>query len=217
MLRLIQLEEIEALLREAGGLVGLQEDRDPDFAAQTLAWLKRFESALEANGLVEAALIAGLRSAIASAASGTIPPGVVTRGQPTRSKVVALLAGQALQRCVEIGATIVASNRQRYAEAELVAQRLVAALRSLDVVVPEDLMATHGEWLHAVRRVVAGRAELEPAMVHLEGLVGPADALVLLDRALGASARVTPAVLEVGPSPAEAGVRLEDIGETSHG
>jgi hypothetical protein len=190
VLRLMQLEEIEGLLRDLGPLVALQEARQPHFAARTVDWLRSFESVLEANRLAEAAVIAGLRSAIASASNGNVPPGLVTRGSPTRAKVSTLLAGQALQRAGELGVQIVAINRQRYSEAELVGQRLAAALRSMEIVIPDGLAISHGEWLGAIRSLVATRQELEPAMVHLEGLVGPNDALVILDRALAAGAVV---------------------------
>lgn len=188
MLRLTQLEEIEGLLLGAGRLVHMQEQRDVDFVAATVGWLQQLEAALESNRLVEAALIAGLRSGVASAAAGNFPPGITTRGQPTRTKVAGLVAGQALQRATEIGAGVVAVNRPRFAEAELVAQRMSAALRSLNLLLPERLTANRTEWLRAVRAIVAGRADLEPAMVHLEGLVGSTDSLIVLDRALGVDA-----------------------------
>jgi hypothetical protein len=192
MLRLTQLEEIEGLLLDMGRLVGMQEERQPDFPERTVGWLRQLEAAFEADRLVESALIAGLRSAIDSANTGIVPPELTVRGQPTRTKLARLMSGQALQRAAEIGASVVASNRPRFAEAELVAQRLAAGLRSLDLLVPEDLVATHTEWLRAIRVVIASRPDLEPAMVHLEGLVGPSDSLIVLDRAITAGAVVSP-------------------------
>lgn len=192
MLRLLQFEEIEGLFAQSGRLVTLQELRSTDFVPETVSWLKDLERAFEANSLVESALIAGLRSGVDAAAAGAYPPGLTGRGFPSRAKVAALLAGQAIGRAAEIGSGLIAANRPRFLEAEVVAQRLAAGLRSLDLVPLRDLATSHGDWLRATRAVLATRADLEPATVHLEGLVGPYDALMILDRALAAGAGVSP-------------------------
>lgn len=186
MLRLIQVEEIERLLLELPELVRLQERRSADFPARASAWLTSVEEVMSANRLYQAGLVAGVRSNLALADQGQIPTGLVYRGRPTRTRVMASAASEALQRSAEIVAAVMADNRPRIAEAERLAQQIIAVLRSHGLP-PKPKELPNEIYLRSLRSSLSQNSDLENVLIHLEGLVGPQDALVLLDRALAAS------------------------------
>ena len=80
MLRIVQLEEIQALLLRVPALVDRQEQRDPDFADVVKAWLGDLEDALENNRLPAAGRVAAARGTLISAERGAVPPDVVLHG-----------------------------------------------------------------------------------------------------------------------------------------
>jgi hypothetical protein len=184
MLRIASVEEIEALLLQLPDLVRLQEHRSASFPERTSAWLVGLEDALVANRLPQAGAVAALRSGLVAADQGLQPTGLEFRGRPTRSRVIVALASQAIQRAVAVAAPVVDENRPRLAEGERVAQQIVAAARARAGIPTRPKDATTTDYLRVVRRSLTASEDLENAMVHLEGLVGSSDALILLDRAL---------------------------------
>jgi hypothetical protein len=94
------------------------------------------------------------------------------------------MASRALQGAAEIASTIMAENGARFGDAERVANQIVATARSREVLPAGEPGQSNSRYLRRVRDAVASAPDLESAMVHLEGLVGPQDALVCLDRAL---------------------------------
>jgi len=186
MLRLLQVEEIERLLLELPALVRLQERRSTDFPPRAAAWLASLEEVLSANRLYQAGLVAGIRSNLTLADQGQIPGGLEYRGRPTRTRVMASAASVALQRSADVVVGVIGDNRPRIGEGERVAQQVIAALRSHGLPVRPDGMANE-TYLRTLRTTLSQNADLENVLVHLEGLVGPQDALVLLDRAIAAS------------------------------
>ena len=96
-----------------------------------------------------------------------------------------MVASHVLQRACEVASSVIAENRPRLSEAERVAQQIVAAARSRSLVMPRNPGMDNTQHLRSVRGEFAANRDLENATVHLEGLVGPQDMLVLLDRALG--------------------------------
>lgn len=186
MLRLLQVEEMERLLLELPALVRLQERRSTEFPPRAAAWLASLEEALSANRLYQAGLVAGIRSNLTLADQGQIPGGLEYRGRPTRTRVMASAASEAVQRSAEVVVSVIGENRPRIGEAERVAQQIIAAIRSHGLPPRPEGMANE-TYLRMLRLTLSKNAELENVLVHLEGLVGPQDALVLLDRAIAAS------------------------------
>ncbi len=196
MLRIASVEEIEALLLELPDLVRLQQDRSARFPERTSAWLVGLEDAFVANRLPQAGAIAALRSGLVAADQGLQPAGLEFRGRPTRSRMVVALASQAIQRAVAVAAPVVDENRPRLAEAERVAQQIVAAARARASIPAQARGTANADYLRVVRRSLTASEDLENAMVHLEGLVGAYDALILLDRALA----MVPDIVARGPA-----------------
>jgi len=184
MLRIASAEEIGSLLLELPALFRLEEQRSADFPERAREWLGSLEQALSANRLYQAGLIAALRSGITGAEQGQLPPDLRFRGPPTRRRAVTAMASRALQGAAEIASTIMAENGARFGDAERVANQIVATARSRDVLPAREPAESNSRYLRGVRDAVASAPDLESAMTHLEGLVGPQDALVCLDRAL---------------------------------
>nr|WP_298687529.1 hypothetical protein [uncultured Dongia sp.] len=184
MLRLMHAEGIADLLLELPGLIGQQERRSTDFVRNAVAWLTALEDLFTASRLHQAGSIAILRSGLLSAEHGHVPEGLQFRGRPTRTRVLTALAAQALKQAADTASELLSENRARLAEAERVAQQIVAAGLSRGVIMGRGEEASNTEFLRALRRGLSTSADLEPAAVHLEGLVGPYDALILFDRAL---------------------------------
>lgn len=184
MLRLMHVEEIEGLLLGLPELVRRQERRAPEFTRLAGAWLDSLEGVFVANRLYQAGLIAALRSGIVAAEHGQAPAGLEFRSRPSRSRVLNAVASQALQRAAEVASAVIAEHRPRLAEAERVAQRIVAAALSRGLIGAPEAGVNTTEYLRMLRRSFAASGDVESAVVHLEGLVGPHDALALVDRAL---------------------------------
>jgi hypothetical protein len=183
MLRITQVEEIERMLFYLPALVKQQEERASDFADNVAMWLRQLENVFVENRQYQTASIAMLRSELVAASHGELPAGIAFKGMPSRSRVKAAVAAQALRRASEIASGIVNENRKRFTDAEAVAQQLIVIAIPRGLVIPPDPDMTNTEYLLQLRNRLM-HADLENAVLHLEGLVGPNDALVLLDRAL---------------------------------
>jgi hypothetical protein len=185
MLRVANVEEIEGLMLQLPALVQQQERHSTEFARMAAAWLEAFERVLVANRLHEAATVASLRSTLIAAKQGQVPASLTFRGgRPTRWRVSNAIASEALRRAAEVANTLVEEYKPRLREAERIAQQIVALGVSRGLIHPKTAGATNTEYLGAVRRTLMMAAELTTALAHLEGLVGPHDALIFLDRAL---------------------------------
>lgn len=184
MLRIMQAEGIAELLLSLPDLVRQQELRHADFALNTTAWLKSLETLLAGSRIFQAGSIAMLRSSLVAAEQGQVPSGIEFRGRPTRSRVLNAVAWQALQRAAEVASSLMAENQPRFSEATRIAQQIISAALSRGLVPPTEKGMSNTQYLRMLRGILITHTDLESAAVHLEGLVGSQDALVLLDRAL---------------------------------
>ena len=139
-----------------------------------------------------------LRSSLLSAEQGQLPSGVTFRGRPTSSRVINAVAVQSLRHAADLASGLIAEHRPRLAEGERVAQQIIAAARSRGLIIDRACSESNTQYLKALRASLAAAGDLEAAAVHLEGLVGPSDALILLDRALTPQRDITP---PGGPAP----------------
>lgn len=124
-----------------------------------------------------------LRSSLVSAKHGLVPTGIEFKGLASRAKVKSVAAAQAVQKAAEIATTIVSENRKRFSEGEAIAQQLIAVALARGLVEHRPPEMSNTEYLSNLRERLM-TADLQNAVLHLEGLVGPNDILILLDRAL---------------------------------
>lgn len=186
MVRITQVEEIAGLLLLLPALVQEGERHSPTFVTSVGSWLNSLEKAFTHSRLYQAGNIAMLRSALIAATRGQVPSEIAFRGRPSRSQVVKIVATHTLQRAAEVASNLMTENQPRLTEAERIAQQIVAAASSRGLIVAPDSGANHTQYLRTVRHSFISSSDLEIAAVHLEGLVGPTDALIVLDRALAA-------------------------------
>lgn len=191
MLRIVHIEEIEELLLLLPALVEQQELRSANFVSNVGVWLHSLEKAFAANRLYQAGNIATLRSGLVAAEQGHVPTGLEFRGRPSRWRVLSAVASQAMQRAAEVASTLIAENRPRLAEAERVAQQIVAVALSRGLIATRKEEVSNTQYLRLLRDRIVSSGDIESAVVHLEGLVGRHDALILLDRALSSNLDVT--------------------------
>jgi hypothetical protein len=184
MLRIAHVEEIADLLLSLPNLVQQQEQRSGDFVANVTEWLRSLERAFTASRLYQAGSIAVLRSSLLAAEQGQMPAEVTLRGRPSRSRVSVVAASQALQRAAEVASALIVENQPRLAEAERFAHQIVTVALSHDLIAVRENGVSNTQYLQALWRGLVANGELTNAVAHLEGLVGPHDALVVLDRAL---------------------------------
>lgn len=184
MMRIVNIEEIEELLLVLPTLVQQQKLHSVDFALNVAAWLNSLEKVFVANHLYQAGSITTLRSGLVATEQGQVPAGLEFRGRPTRSRVLNAVAAQALQRATEVASNLIAENRLRFVEAERVVQQIVAVAVSRGLITTREDGVNTTQYLQMLRRSLITSNDLEGAFVHLEGLVGPHDALILFDRAI---------------------------------
>jgi hypothetical protein len=173
-------------------LIRQQERRSVDFPRNAREWLKSLETMFAANRLHEAGIIAVLRSGLLAVEQGQVPAGLEFRGRPSRSRIANAAAAQALQRAADVVSNVIAQNQARVAEGERVARQIVAVSISRELIPAREGKENNTEYLRGLRRNLAAHVDLESAAVHLDSLVGPHDALVLIDRALLATSPEVP-------------------------
>lgn len=186
MLHLVHLEEIEALLLDSAALVEHQDQRSPEFPPRVRDWLARLEAVLMANRLYQAGSVAAIRSSLIAAEHGHLPGELKFRGRPTRSRVLSVVASQCMQQAVSLANAVVAEHRARISEAERITRQIVTMAVSRGLLPGNAAEQGTTQYLRSVRQILATSSDLETAALHVEGLVGPHDLLVLLDRALAA-------------------------------
>jgi hypothetical protein len=184
MLPIVHLEQTESLLLQVPSLVRTQERRNAGFATGVREWLVALEKVFVMNRLHQSGSIAAIRSALIAAEHRQVPADLKFRGRPTRWRILNAVASQCLGEAVALAAALVREHRTRVSEAERISQQVIAAAAARDLIgsAPADRDSTH--YLRRLRRGLTASGDLEVALVHVEGLVGPQDLLVVLERAL---------------------------------
>ncbi len=188
MLRIVNVEELEAILLRSSDLVKLQEQHSPIFVPRVQRWLGQLSAVLAANRLALASGVAGLSSEIEAAAAGLIPAGLVFRRPPTSQRLVAAVASYSMQRAIELVSGRLREEQQRIAEATHLSRQVLAVVRHQGLLPCPEQGGASWQYLRAVRSVLLSVPDLRLAVTRLEGLIGPQDTLVVLDRVLTADA-----------------------------
>lgn len=188
VVRLIQVEEIEALLLRLPSVLELQEPQPAAFIARAARWMDVLEPALVAVHAHQAGRIAVLRSGLIIARYTAVRDASEPQAQLTRVRRLAVEASMALAEAAGLAAAIVDDSRPRFDEADRRLTDLLARARSAQVLPTGEPLITIHDRLAEVRQAIAHRGDLERAYVDVEGLVGSDDALLMLGRALASRA-----------------------------
>jgi hypothetical protein len=184
VLRIVNLEEFHRLLLRVPRIVDGLERRTADAPDAVRDWLVDVEGALEGNRMPLAGVIAGLRARLDSATKGAVPDGIVVQGSVSRRKVRYATAADVLQRAADILFAEIAHDDARVEEASRLARQLAVAAQTKGIVGRPPEPSAHAEELGVIWGRVLAEPDIGGGAVHLLSLVGPNDAVVVLDRAL---------------------------------
>lgn len=182
MLRIINLEEIQGMLLSISGLVDLHEQGRPDFVESLKQWLSKLEKVLDANRMPAAGNIAALRATLISAERGTIPAEIELHSRATGRRIREATAAFVLRQTSEIISSSIQKDSERVAEAERLARQLVTLAKAKGLIQGSLSGGSSMDKLRAVWHTMSADPTLSPGTLNAEGLVGPYDALIILDR-----------------------------------
>jgi hypothetical protein len=182
VLHLLNLEEIEGLLLKVPSLIRRFEDRDPEFVLAVKTWLADAEDTLSKNRLSQTSEVAVCRGALISAERG-FSEAAARQSRVGARTMKEARASQFLKRATDVIAETIRSRRGQIDEAERLMMQVVAVADQLGLI-PADTGVSHTAYLQSVLLAISGRAELAPLVVHVTGLLGKADTLIVLDRSI---------------------------------
>ena len=183
-LNVIQYEEIGALLHQIPRLVDKLEARQSGFVEGVLAWLRQTEVTLENNRLAAVSQVAACRATLIEAARGVHSKDVVFVGRATPRKVREATASMVLQRGNDLLHSVIAERQAVFQEAERISRQVMAVAAAKGLL--RDCAGTgqRQQFLECVQQKVAADQDLASVYAHLVALVGKADVLIFLDRAI---------------------------------
>jgi hypothetical protein len=186
MLRINQLEEIQQLLFRIPGLTDRLERKDPEFAEEVRRWLQDVEETLENNQIPSVGIVASLRATLTASEQGWLAPEAHFVGRPTIRKVKNAMASHVLKQTGDVISEAVHGDVARMKEAEELLRQLVTLAKAKGILPLAVNDNTPTEHLRAIWSMFMGDADLAAGAVRVEGLLGPYDSLVVLDRAISA-------------------------------
>jgi hypothetical protein len=184
MLRIVNLEEIQKILSRITCIVDLQEKRDPDFVHEVKRWLIELEKVLDNNRIAVAGNVAALRGVLIAAERGVLPTGLEIHGRYTVRKIKEAVASSVLRQGGDIVSNVIRKDNERIAEATRMNRQLIALAKAKGLIRELPSGENYTEILKALWRTLASDPDISPGTTNVEGLVGPNDALIILDRTI---------------------------------
>ena len=184
MLRIVNVEEIQELLRLMPGLIDDLKKRESRSIENVGSWLEAMEQTLANNHLSLAGNVAGLRGVLDGALNGVIPVGIEFHGHATMRKIREAAAVEVLRRARDLVTIAIQDDTARIAEAERLGRQLIAVAKFKGLIPESPDSSRHTESLKAIWSSMQANSEIVQGAVHLLGLVGPQDALIVLDRGI---------------------------------
>ncbi len=177
MIRLHHLDAIMACLTDVSTLVDLQAQRNAAFQQRTLEWLRRAEDALSESQHPGAASLAALRSRLVRTYQGD---GITRRSHKASMAMtsdVLVEAEAALRAAIDPALATLA-------EANALALQVASVARVKGLIDGSRSAANHRTRVAALHGALKKDPDTMAAIVRLEGLVGPFDVAIILDRAV---------------------------------
>lgn len=184
MLHIVNLEEVQDMLLRIPALIDSLDRRDPNLFQDAKRWLSSLERVLENNRMPAAGNVAGLRGVLVAAERGVIPVGVAFHGRSTARKIREAAVAHVLRQAGDLVSSTIEKDRDRVAEAERVMRQIVAVAKTKGLIQEVPHGSDFTEKLKAIWRTLSADPDLSPGKVRVEGLVGPYDALIVLDRTI---------------------------------
>ena len=183
-MRVQQYNDMAALCVEVPRLIQQYEERDYRFLSSVNSWLLRCEACFADKQAMQASQVASLRGRLIAAGRGIFEPDFASSVNLKKSKMVDLVALQAIQSSQDILITSVRPLEERLNEAELIILQLIA-LADQKGLVSHDLIehardgATREIW-----HTFAQYNDLKSGLNKVLTFVSFDDALMLLEKHL---------------------------------
>jgi hypothetical protein len=184
MLRIKNIEELQGMLLEIPSLVDQQKHRDPKFIQNVEQWLYALEKSLENNHMPIVGNVAALRGVLISASRGTIPDGIEFLGRCTKHKIFEETAAHVLRQTGNLISNEIQKDCERVAEAERLTRQMIALAKTKKLIKELPSGNNFMDILKTIWKSMSADPELSPGTISIEGLIGPYDALIVLDRTL---------------------------------
>ena len=187
-MRIVNLEEINGMLLRVSELVDLYQGHGAGFAEKVSDWLESLEKALNNNRMPVVGNVAALRGMLISAEHGVMPESLRLHGKVTSRKIKDAAASEVLRAAVEFVSKAVQPDSSTVTEAERQGRHIVVLARAkgLSLAIPDGPDRTGA--LKNLWRILAADPDIGPGTVNVESLVGPHDALIILDRSIARDA-----------------------------
>lgn len=182
MLRIINIEEIQNMLSSISGLIDLQQRRDSNFDEKVKLWLTKLERILESNRIMQVGEVATLRGIILSAENGILPPGMEIHGRSSKRKIVEAAVTFSIRHASSAVSDFLQKEVDRVSDAEHMMRQLISMAKSKGLIQQIPNGNDHTEILKFIWSTLSSDPEIAPGTINVEGLVGPHDALIILDR-----------------------------------
>lgn len=189
MLRIVNIEEIQNMLGSISGLVDMQQQLDPNFDEKVKLWLAKLEKILESNRIMQVGEIATLRGLILSAENGIIPPGIEIHGRSSKRKIVEAAITFSLRQSSSLVSDFLQKEVDRVSDSERMMRQLLALAKAKGLIQQIPDGSDHNEVLKYIWHTLSSDPEIAPGTINVEGLVGPHDALIVLDRIIASDLR----------------------------
>lgn len=181
MLSIAALGQIQETLLRVPQLVQEFEKQDAAFHESVKVWLGDLERLLSENQQSIAAEVATLRGAlIAVSRLGVVPPGTEFRDRPTRSKIRNASAMHALQDAQALLTSEFRTPITQIAEADRMARMLLASAVQKGLLPLKRGRRRRPPEALEIWEAFSVDEELRQGLVHLTGLVGDANAAVIV-------------------------------------
>lgn len=182
MMHLLNLEEIESLLLKVPLLIKQFDERDPGFFHLVKSWLADVEDMLSKNRLPQTSEISVCRSTLISIERG-FSDGIEIQSRMNARKLRDAQASHVLKRATDVLMETIRFRRGQVDEAIRVMMQIVAVADHLGLIA-SDSGQNHTTYLQSTLLTISNQSELTSLVVHITGLLGKTDTLVVLDRAI---------------------------------
>jgi hypothetical protein len=184
MLRIVNIEEIQNYLLQVPELINSVEKQETEFISNLKNWLSGLEKVLHNNNMSETGNIASYRGILISASRGCIPNEITFYNRLSKRKIIESTATFIIQQSSNLVSTIIQKDKDRFFEAERFTQQLVTIAKTKGLI-KEPLNGNYDtDLLKHIWKSMSSDKDLSPGVINIEGLIGPYDALIILNRVI---------------------------------
>jgi hypothetical protein len=177
MLSIHHLEILQARLRSVSAIVDLQQKRLYSFPEKVLEWLRGTEKDLENAHLSIVSQISGLRSQLLVTIHGC-------EAAASKRKRWEEVASSVLREAQQIISQAISPKLEVLRESNELAMRIVAVAKAKGIIDKAREIPSHHESIRFIQNAMGEDSDTAAAMVHLIGLLGTTEVLIILDRAI---------------------------------